>query len=98
MIVVKPVLLVPQAIAIDGIHGLGNGDVVFKKLGGHAVVGWVVDGQLHGDGEHAGAIIGHPGRAVGLFEVAAGGQGFGAVEDADIVETEKATREQVVVV
>ncbi len=40
--------------------------------------------------EHA-----HPGGAVGLLQVAAGGEGFAAVEDADVVETEEPTLKDV---
>jgi hypothetical protein len=58
----------------------------------------VVDGQLDGDLQHVLAVQRHPRGAVGLVEVAAGGQRGAAVEDADVVEAEEAALEDVVAV
>ena len=52
-------------------------------------------GQLDGDLQHVLAEEGHPGGAVGLLQVAAGGQRSAAVEDADVVEAEEAALEDV---
>ena len=52
--------------------------------------------QLDGDLEHVLAEERHPGRAVGLLEVAAGRQRRAAIEDADVVEPEEAALEDVV--
>ena len=38
----------------------------------------------------------HPGGAVGLLDVAAGGQRLAAIEDADVVQAEKAAFENIV--
>ena len=54
--------------------------------------------QLDGDLEHVLAEERHPGRAVGLLEVAAGRQRRAAVEDADVVEAEEPALEHVVAV
>ena len=48
--------------------------------------------------EHVLAEHGHPGRAVGLFQVAAGRQRGAAVEHADVVEAEEPALEQVLAV
>ena len=45
--------------------------------------------------QHVLAKQGHPGRAVRLLEMAAGGQRGAAVEDADVVETEESPLEHV---
>ena len=52
-------------------------------------------GELHCELQHVLAEKGHPGRAVSLLEVAAGGQRGAAVEDADVVEAEEASLEDV---
>ena len=54
-----------------------------------------MDGDLPRQFQHVLAEEGHPGRAVGLLEVAAGGQRGAAVEDADVVEAEKAALKDV---
>ena len=46
--------------------------------------------------QHRQAVHGHPSGAVGLFDVAAGGQRLAAVEDADVVEPQEAAFEDVV--
>ena len=51
--------------------------------------------ELESDLEHVLAEQGHPGGAVGLFQIASGGQRRTAVENADIVEAEKPALEQV---
>ena len=54
-----------------------------------------MDGELHRELRHVLAEEGHPGRAVRLLQVAAGGQRGAAVEDADVVEAEEAALEHV---
>ena len=54
-----------------------------------------MDGELHREFHHVLAEEGHPRRAVSLLEVAAGGQRGAAVEDADVVEAEEASLEDV---
>ena len=55
----------------------------------------LVQRELDGDAQHLLAEEHHPGRAVRLVEVAAGGQRRGAVEDADVVEPEEAAFEDI---
>src|SRR5229473_2845082 len=59
------------------------------------LIGRVVCRKLEGDLEHVLAEQGHPRGAVGLLQIAAGGQRRAAVEDADIVEPEKAALEDI---
>ena len=54
-----------------------------------------MDGELHCEFHHVLAEERHPGGAVGLLEVAAGGERGAAVEDADVVEAEEASFEDV---
>jgi len=60
------------------------------ELQDHVLVDGVVGGELHRELQHVLAEEGHPGRAVRLFQVAAGGKRGAAVEDADVVEAEEA--------
>src|SRR5204862_5534452 len=48
--------------------------------------------------QHAGAVEGHPRGAVGLLEMAAVREALVAVDDADVVEAEKAAGENAVAV
>ena len=98
MIIVKPVFFIPEAGAVDGVDGVGDGDEVFEELGGDVLVGRVLAGQLQGHGEHGGAEKGHPGRAVGLLQMPAGGQRFGPIEHPDIVQAEKTAGKHMVAV
>jgi hypothetical protein len=51
--------------------------------------------QLDGDFQHVLAEEGHPGGAVGLLQVAAGRQWSATVENADVVEAQKAALKHV---
>ena len=55
----------------------------------------VFGGELEGDFEHVLAVEGHPRRAVGLLEMPSGRQRRAAVEDADVVEAQESSREDV---
>ena len=96
LVVIKAVLFVPQAGAAEGVHGVGNVDEMFEELRGDVLVRRIRLGQLQGHGEHRQAIERHPRGAVGLLREAAVGQRLGSVEDADVIETEKAAGEQIV--
>ncbi len=96
-VVEEPVVRVPQALALQA-HGAGNAEEVLEELGGHALVHRPLPGQLQRNAEHPEGVEGHPGGAVGLVDVPAGGQGGAAVEEADVVETEEAALEDVVAV
>ena len=77
------------------VHGRGDVVEVLDELEDHVLVGGVVGGELDRELQHVLAEQGHPGRAVRLLEVAAGGQRGAAVEDADVVEAEEAALEHV---
>jgi hypothetical protein len=68
---------------------------VLGELEDHVLVGGIVRGELHRELQHVLAEESHPRRAVGLFEVAAGGQRRAAVEHTDVVEAEEAAIEDV---
>ena len=96
-VVEEPVLLVPQLVVVvaDAVHRRGDEHEVLGELEDHVLVDGIVPGQLDGDAEHALGVERHPRRAVGLLEVAAGGQRRAAVEHADVVESEEAALEHV---
>ena len=73
----------------------GDPQEMLHKLHGHVFVARVLGGNLHADIEHVLAEECHPGGAVGLFEMAAGGQRRAAVENADVVQTQEAALEDV---
>ena len=68
---------------------------MLDELERHVRVLGVVHRELDGDLEHVLAEQRHPGRAVGLLQVAAGRQRRAAVEHADVVEAEEAALEHV---
>ena len=92
-VVVEAVLLVPHAVVALLVQGGANPQEVLRKLVGELLVAGVVGGELDSDLEHVLAEHRHPCGAVGLFEMAAGGQLGAAVEDADVVEAEEAALE-----
>ena len=65
------------------------------ELDDHVLVGAVVGSEFHRELGHVLTEERHPGRAVRLFQVAAGGQRGAAVEDANIVKPEEAAFEHV---
>ena len=96
-VVEEAVLLVPHfVVAIaDPVHGAGDGQRVLEELLDELLVQRLVQRELDGDAQHLLAEEHHPGRAVRLVEVAAGGQRRRAVEHADVVEPEEAALEDV---
>ena len=71
---------------------------MLEELGGHVLVGWPSARQLQGNGQHVKAVRSHPGCAVGLLDVPAGGQRRAAVEDADVVQAQETTLEDIMAV
>ena len=92
-VVVETVGLVPHAVGAHLVHGGANPQEVLGKLEHEVVVAGVMGRELDRDLEHVLAEHRHPGGAVGLLEVAAGGQLGAAVEDANVVEAEEAPLE-----
>ena len=96
-VVEEPVLLVPHPHAFAGAHqGRPDPEEVLDELEGHVRVDRPVHRQLGGDLDHVLAEERHPRGAVGLLEVAAGGERRAAVEDADVVEAQEPALESVV--
>ena len=71
-------------------HRRGDPQEVLDELDRHVGIISVGFRQFDGDFEHVLAKQGHPGGAVGLFQVAAGRQRRAAIEDADVVEPQEA--------
>ena len=95
-VVEEAVLLVPHPGVLAGVdHRRRDPEEVLEELQAHVGVGRLRERELHGDLEHVLAEERHPGGAVGLLQVAAGRQRRAAVEDADVVEPEKAALEGV---
>jgi len=74
---------------------VGDVDEVLEELRRDVLVGRVLPGQLERDREHVQAVHAHPGGAVRLLDAVAGRQRCRTVEDADVVEPEEATLEDV---
>ena len=96
-VVEEAVLLVPHFVVVlaHPVHRAGDGQRVLEELLDELLVERLVQRELDRDAQHLLAEEHHPRRAVGLVEVAAGGQRRRAVEHADVVEPEKAALEDV---
>ena len=71
---------------------------MLEEFGGDILIGIVVLRQLDGDAQHVEAVHRHPGGAVGLLQRAARRAVARAVEDADIVQAQKAALEDIAAV
>ena len=94
-VVVEAVLLVPQSGPAEGVYRVGDPHEVLEELRGEILVDGILLCQLEGHRQHRRAVEGHPCRPVGLLQASSGRQGPGAVEDADVVETEETAGEDV---
>src|SRR5450631_2678036 len=97
-VVIESVILIPQASAAKAIDSMGNGAKVLKKLRCHVLIYVVVTGELERHRKHVHAVERHPGGAVRLLQRGAVRQRLGAIEHADIVESEKPSGKDVVAV
>ena len=95
LIVVEIVRVVPETGAAGAGHGGRDEEEMLEELRRHVLVGAVVLAEGDGDVEHVEAVHRHPGGAVRLLDIAACRQGRRAVEEADIVEAEKAAFEDI---
>ena len=95
LVVVEAVLLVPQARAAERVDGVGDVDEVLEEFRGDVLHARIERRQFQGHREHRAAVEGHPGGAVGLLQLPAARQRLGAVEDADVVQPQKAAGEEV---
>ena len=95
-VVEETVLLVPHAGVLAQVrHGRGDPQEVLAELQRHVLVVRIGHRQFRGDFEHVLAEQRHPGGAVGLFQVTAGGQRRAAIEHADVVQSQEAALEDV---
>src|ERR1700693_2621805 len=69
---------------------MSNVDEMLKEFAGDVFVSAIFLGKFEGDGQHVEAIHAHPAGAIGLLEMAAGGERRGAVENPYIVQAQKA--------
>ena len=97
-VVIEAVLLVPEAGAAQRVHGIRDGDEVLEELRRNVLVRRILARQLERDRQHRVAVERHPGRAVGLLELSAGGQRLRPVEDPDVIEAEEPAGEKIVAV
>ena len=83
----------------NSIQNQGKGLNIFEKYltlwVALCIAGGIVLGKLESHGEHGGAVKCHPGGTVGLFQMTARRQWLGAIEHADVVQTEEAAGKQV---
>ena len=89
-VVVEPILLVPHAVRARPVHRAADPKELLGELRRQVLVGRIARRQLHADLEHVLTEQRHPGRPVGLLEIAPGRQRRAAVEDADVVQAEEA--------
>src|ERR1700730_13358511 len=69
---------------------MGDVDEMLKKFAGDVFVSGIFFGKFEGNSKHVEAIHAHPAGAIGLLQVAAGGERRGTVENSDIDEAQKA--------
>ena len=96
-VVEEAVLLVPHLVVMlaAAVHRIGNPHEMLDELEGDLLVDRVVLGQDEGHLQHVLAVERHPRRPVRLLQRAAGRQRRAAVEDADVVQAQKAAGEDV---
>src|SRR5215471_3593520 len=97
-IVVESILVVPHAVRTDVVHRSRDPQKMLTELHSQIFIGRVVGRNFDADLKHVLAEERHPGGAVSLFEVTAGGQRRAAVEDPDVVEAKEATLKDVLAV
>src|SRR6185369_12972194 len=94
-IVEKLVLVIPQAyslaVAADIGQRLSDIEEMLKELGRDVFIDRIVQSEFQGDPHQVQAIHGHPTRSVRLIQKAARWQRRATVENANVVEAEKAS-------
>src|SRR5437867_9346208 len=96
-VVEESVLVIPETEAVFAaiVHGEGDLCKVLPELAGNVFVSRILVCQLEGHGQHVEAIHRHPACPIGLFDVAARRQRRAAIEDADVVESQKSALKDV---
>src|SRR5688500_6040080 len=79
----------------DTVHRISDPHEMLEELEGDLFVHRVVFAKYQGDLQHVLAVKRHPGGAVRLLQRTARGKLCTAIEDADVVQSKKSTREDV---
>src|ERR1700694_4932195 len=92
-IVVEAVCIVPKGAASTAeiVHGTRDVNEMLKEFAGDVFVGRIFFGQLESHRQHVQTVHAHPACAVGLLEVASGGERRRAVKNSDVIEAEETT-------
>ena len=77
------------------VHGRGDRNELLGERQHHGLIDGIVRRQFDGDLQHALAEEGHPRGAIRLFQMTPGGERGTAVENADVVEPQEASPEDV---
>ena len=96
-VVVKAVVLIPEpdVFAAHLRHRFGDLQEVLEELRRHVLVKRPIMREFNRHAHHREREHRHPTRSVGLLQSAAAGEGLRAIEDADVVEAEESTLEDV---
>src|SRR5271165_2564872 len=94
-VVVETILFIPHAVRSDPVHRAADPEKLLDELRRKTLVGPVARRQFHADLSHVLAEQRHPGGAVGLLEISPGRQRRATVEDADVVQAQKAALTEV---
>ncbi len=96
VIVVEAIFFIPQPGTMQCVGGIDDSQVMLEEFTRHVAVGRLIHGQFEGHAQHVTTIERHPGSRVGLIEPSAVGQRLVAIENADVIQTQKATAEDVI--
>src|SRR5262249_9130712 len=96
LVIIKTVSLIPQASATNSIYRVGNTDEMLEKLRGHLFVSWIRLRKFERHRKHREAVETHPRCPVSLLKKSTGRQRLGTIEDANVIESEKATGEKII--
>src|SRR5215472_18187970 len=96
-IVKEPVRGIPHRVAVlaNSVHGISDPDEMFQETIGDLLIQRIRFRQDERDLQHVLAIESHPGSAVCLIEMPAGWEFGTAVEDPNVVQSEKSARENI---
>src|SRR5215831_16138031 len=96
-VVEETIVLVPKLnpFFTPMIHGMRDVDEMLEELRGDVLVNGILPSQLQRNRQHIQAVHAHPSRAVRLLDMTACGERRAAIEDADIVQPEKPTLENI---
>src|SRR5271165_2848967 len=94
-VVVEAIFLVPHSLRALSVQGTRDEEKVVDKPHGQVFEGRVVCGDLDSNLKHVLAEERHPSRAVRLLQMAPSRERRCAVEDADVVQAEETTLEDI---